>query len=72
MDFKKEIINVLEILKTYGLDRRKVEQQLGYKEFYLDQALSKGGNQKLLMHLNRLSGDIGKSNITQEAARMKA
>ena len=58
MNFKKEIENLLNALKNLGYDRRKIEQELGYGENYIDQALSRGGNKKLLNGLDRLQKSI--------------
>lgn len=54
MEFKEEIQKLLLDLKTEGIDRREIENQLGYSAFYIDQAISKGGNQKLLNSLKLL------------------
>jgi len=61
MNFKEVIENLLEQLKTIGFDRRSIERELGYKENYIDQLLSKGGNKKFITLLNRFL--IEKSNI---------
>ncbi len=60
MDFKKEIEKLLSDLKKMNIDRRKIEKDLSYKEFYIDQVLSKGGNEKFLNTLQRYH--IEKSN----------
>lgn len=71
MDYKKEIQKQLETLKSLGRNRREVETDLGYKVFYLDQAVSKGGNDKLLTalknHIKLLKSlNVDKSNIHNE------
>ena len=66
MNFKEEIKKQLQLLKKSGIDRRKAEDQLGYAENYIDQALSKGGNLKLLNSLKVLSMNVDKSNIAAE------
>jgi uncharacterized NAD(P)/FAD-binding protein YdhS len=48
MSLKKEIENILNELKQKGYDRGEIEQQLNYSENYIDQQLSKGGNQRFL------------------------
>lgn len=48
----KELIKTqLDLLKTMGKDRRTIERELGYSEFYIDQVLSKGGNEKIYQAL---------------------
>jgi len=48
----KELIKTqLETLKKMGKDRRTIERELGYSENYLDQILSKGGNDTVLQAL---------------------
>lgn len=44
MDYKKEILKLLEILKSEGIDRDKIEEGIGAAPNYLDQVLSRGGN----------------------------
>ena len=44
MDYKKEILNLLENLKSLGIDRDKVEAGIGVASNYIDQVLSRGGN----------------------------
>lgn len=66
MEFKKDIEKLLVSLKKLGLDRRKVEKELNYADKYIDQALSKGGNSKLLNALTLLYQNISKSNTLQE------
>jgi hypothetical protein len=55
MEFKKEIEQVLNDLKTKGYTRDEIEVELDYKANYIDQALSKGGNQKFLNRLKKLN-----------------
>lgn len=55
MEYKKSILDILNYLKQIGLDRRTIEKELGYKEYYLDQAISKGGNKMLLNKLKEYS-----------------
>lgn len=54
MEFKKQIELTLNALKKLGLERRAIEKQLGYAEYYIDQVLSKGGNKKVLASLQQL------------------
>lgn len=51
MEFKKETETLLKNLKDLGIDRRQIEKDLDYREFYIDQLLSKGSNK---LFLNRL------------------
>ena len=51
MDFKKETQKLLDFLKSKGKDRRTIENDLGLAEKYLDQALAKGSNKKLVDRL---------------------
>lgn len=63
MDYKKEIKKQLDILKSLNKDRRTIEIDLNYGEFYLDQALSKGGNGRLYKALKNYIKNIEKDNI---------
>ena len=62
-NFRKEIEELILQLNSIGIDRRAIEADLDYSEFYLDQILSKGGNEKILKRLQKYH--IEKSNITQ-------
>lgn len=53
MELKKEIERLLESLKKAGKDRSDIEKELNYSENYIDQTLSKGGNQRFLGALKR-------------------
>ena len=64
-NFRKEIEELILQLNNIGIDRRAIEADLDYSEFYLDQILSKGGNEKILKRLQKYH--IEKSNITQIA-----
>jgi hypothetical protein len=55
MEYRKAIELVLNDLKSKGYTRREIEKELNYKENYIDQALSKGGNKKFLGHLKNLN-----------------
>lgn len=67
MDFKKEIEKLLLKLKNAGIDRRKIELDLHYKAFYIDQIISKGGNKKFYDRLNEYyTKGIEKSNINTD------
>jgi hypothetical protein len=48
MDFKQEIELILEKLKIVGIDRSTIEKDLNYSKNYIDQTLSRGGNEKIL------------------------
>ncbi|RYY50461.1 MAG: S24 family peptidase [Chitinophagaceae bacterium] len=54
MEFKEITIKLLEQLKTLGWSRRRIEEELGYSDKYIDQALSKGGNERLATSLKQL------------------
>lgn len=58
MDYKEPIENLLISLKKYDYDRRRIEQELGYGENYIDQAISRGGNRKLFHSLELLQKTI--------------
>ena len=64
LDFKKETEKLLNRLKEMKIDRRTIEAELGYKENYIDQVLSKGGNQKFLKTLERYY--VEKSNANSD------
>jgi hypothetical protein len=51
MDYRKEMETLLNYLKKLKHSRRMIEKALGYTPNYLDQALSKGGNEKVLNQL---------------------
>ncbi len=51
MNFKKETETLLNSLKKIGISRRVIERELDYRPLYIDQLLSKGGNE---LFLNRL------------------
>jgi hypothetical protein len=63
-DFKKDIEELIIKLNNRGIDRRAIEADLDYSEFYLDQIISKGGNGKVLKRLQKYY--IEKSNMVQE------
>lgn len=58
MDFKEVTILILDQLKKLGWDRRRIEKELAYSEKYIDQALSKGSNEKLYVSLRNLQKTI--------------
>lgn len=62
MDYKKEMLAAIKTLDSYGVSRREIERRLEKREFWLDQALSKGGNKQALASLKLLVETIGKSN----------
>ena len=53
MEVKKNIENLLLLLKEQGIDRRQIEKDLDYRKYYIDQLLSKGGNRKFLNRLEK-------------------
>lgn len=65
MDFKELIKNQLEILKSLGKSRRDIEKDLNYQPKYLDQALAKGGNKRLLQSLKKYTSEIEKNSTLQ-------
>lgn len=48
MAYKELIKTQLELLKKMGKSRREIEKALKYGDKYIDQALSRGGNESLL------------------------
>lgn len=60
-NIKKQIENILEELKALGFNRRAVEKELNKSENYIDQILSRGGNNKFLNELKRLKKSITES-----------
>lgn len=55
----KEIDTILNTLKKeYKLSVRAIEQELGYKEDYISQQKSKGGNPTLLIKLRKLHTQV--------------
>ena len=62
-NFREEIEGLILQLNSIGIDRRAIEADLDYSEFYLDQILSKGGNEKILKRLQKYR--IEKSNTNQ-------
>jgi chromosome segregation ATPase len=47
MNYKELIKTQLFLLKSMGKSRREIEKDLGYAVNYIDQALSRGGNENL-------------------------
>ena len=58
MERKKDIETLLKSLKEKGYTRAEIEAELGYSENYIDQALSKGGNQRFLEALRKLNNRV--------------
>lgn len=54
MKHKKEIEKLLTDLKNLGWGRKEIEAEFEYNQNYISQALSRGGNDKLLNNLKRL------------------
>lgn len=50
---KQAILDLLQELKVLGKDRRTIEKDLNYSPNYIDQALSKGGNERFHSALKR-------------------
>jgi predicted membrane GTPase involved in stress response len=51
MNYKKEILLLLDRLATAGIDRAQIERDFEYAENFIDQTLSRGGNKKFLAAL---------------------
>jgi hypothetical protein len=62
MDYKKEMLEAIKTLDSYGVSRREIERRLNKREFWLDQALSKGGNKQAFASLKLLIDSVVKSN----------
>lgn len=54
MELKKEIEKLLNQLKDLGYGRDEIEKEYEYSDNYISQALSRGGNTKLLTNLKKL------------------
>ena len=50
---KQAILELLQELKSFGKDRRTIETDLSYSSNYIDQVLSKGGNERFYAALQR-------------------
>jgi arsenate reductase-like glutaredoxin family protein len=61
-NIRKQIEIILDELKKQGVSRREIEKLLNKSENYVDQILSKGGNNKFLNELNRLKKSIAQDN----------
>lgn len=70
MNVKEEIELILESLKKLGINRRDIEKELNYSENYIDQILSKGGNEKFLgilkLYAEKLLPPEPKSMVNEE------
>ncbi|WP_343668690.1 hypothetical protein [Chitinophaga sp.] len=60
MELKKEIEKLLIDLKNYNWGRKEIEEEFGYNPNYISQALSRGGNDKLLGNLKKLKSRVEK------------
>lgn len=58
MEFKEEILDLLFRLKRAGITRRKIEKDLNYKEFYIDQEASKGDNKRFVSALRKYANQV--------------
>jgi hypothetical protein len=54
MNYKDEIQKALDDLTELKISRREIEKELNYSNYYINQQLSKGGNEKLLKGLRQL------------------
>jgi hypothetical protein len=67
MNRKKQILDLLDLLKSAGISRSKIEEELHYSENYIDQLLTKGGNDRFYQALKRYKEavfeSIAKDNI---------
>ena len=72
MNQKEIILTQLRLLKGMGKSRRQLEIDLGYSEKYIDQCLSRGGNESLLNSLSsyksKLEKEANGGNLNDEAA----
>ncbi|SFW16793.1 hypothetical protein [Chitinophaga sancti] len=66
MELKNEIKKLLEDLEKCGWGRREIEKELEYNDNYLAQAMSKGGNIKLLNKLKKLLDRVSIESPTDE------
>lgn len=48
MEYRNNIEEILDFLKSNGHDRGRIEARLGYSANAIDQALARGGNRRLL------------------------
>jgi transcriptional regulator with XRE-family HTH domain len=53
MELNQTIELLLNALKEKGIDRADIEKELGYSPNYIDQVLSRGGNQRFLTSLQK-------------------
>lgn len=68
MNIKDSIEKSLQILKNKGIDRRTIEKDLDYAEFYIDQIISKGGNKKFLNRLSKYVVEKSNKNVSHETS----
>lgn len=70
---RKQIEKILDDLKSAGYSRRDIEKELTKSENYIDQILSKGGNNKFLNELKRFKKSLqnDKSSINRIVAENK-
>jgi hypothetical protein len=66
MKHKKEIEKLLQDLKDVGWGRKEIEAEFEYNPNYISQALSRGGNEKLLNNLKKLHGRVKDDEPTEE------
>ncbi|MCS3795896.1 hypothetical protein [Niastella sp. OAS944] len=66
MNFKKDIEDLLELLKNNGIERGEIEKALGYSDNYIDQALSRGGTKKFLKAIENYAKGLGLQNTTSD------
>ncbi len=66
MDYKKEIVKLLDFLKSKGHDRASIEKKLGYANNAIDQSLARDGSKKLLMALRLYKEWVLKNSIPTE------
>jgi hypothetical protein len=52
MDFKEDILNLIESLDRHGYKRGDLEREMGYSDNSFDQAITRGGNKKLFKALS--------------------
>lgn len=63
MDYQKEIMKLLNDLKKKNHSRRRIEKNLGYADKYLDQILSRGGNESVYIKLKEYKSSVDNGHI---------
>lgn len=58
MDYKKDILELLDYLKKSGFTRAAIEKELEYGPNYITEAISRGGNEKMLRALRFFRNEL--------------